>query len=80
MNIEDNIKIQQAFVQARIEYAAAKEERQKKIKEKAHEALLVRQKQAEERSAELERIKSDPDRMKKMEGYAFEVSKPKYNL
>ncbi len=80
MNIEDNIKIQQAFVQARIEYAAAEEERQKKIKEKAHEALLVRQKQAEERSAELERIKSDPDRMKKMEGYAFEVSKPKYNL
>jgi hypothetical protein len=80
MNIEDNIKIQQAFVQARIEYAVAEEERQKKIKEKAHEALLVRQKQAEERSAELERIKSDPDRMKKMEGYAFEVSKPKYNL
>ena len=80
MNIEDNIKIQPAFVQARIEYAAADEERQKKIKEKAHEALLVRQKQAEERSAELERIKSDPDRMKKMEGYAFEVSKPKYNL
>lgn len=80
MNIEDNIKIQPAFVQARIEYAAAEEERQKKIKEKAHEALLVRQKQAEERSAELERIKSDPDRMKKMEGYAFEVSKPKYNL
>lgn len=80
MNIEDNIKIQQAFVQARIEYAAAEEERQKKIKEKAHEALLVRQKQAEERSAELERIKSDPDRMKKMEGYAFEVSKPKYYL
>lgn len=80
MNIEDNIKIQQAFVQARIEYAAAEEERQKKIKEKAHEALLVRQKQAEERSAELERIKSNPDRMKKMEGYAFEVSKPKYNL
>lgn len=80
MNIEDNVKIQQAFVQARIEYAAAEEERQKKIKEKAHEALLVRQKQAEERSAELERIKSDPDRMKKMEGYAFEVSKPKYNL
>ena len=80
MNIEDNIKIQQAFGQARIEYAAAEEERQKKIKEKAHEALLVRQKQAEERSAELERIKSDPDRMKKMEGYAFEVSKPKYNL
>ena len=34
MNIEDNIKIQQAFVQARIEYAAAEEERQKKIKEK----------------------------------------------
>ena len=80
MNIEDNIKIQQAFVQARIEYAVAEEERQKKIKEKAHDALLVRQKQAEERSAELERIKSDPDRMKKMEGYAFEVSKPKYNL
>lgn len=80
MNIEDNVKIQQAFVQARIEYAAAEEERQKKIKEKAHEALLVRQKQAEERSAELERIKSDPDRMKEMEGYAFEVSKPKYNL
>ena len=25
MNIEDNIKIQQAFVQARIEYAAAEE-------------------------------------------------------
>ena len=29
MNIEDNIKIQQAFVQARIEYAAAEEERQR---------------------------------------------------
>ena len=64
MNIEDNIKIQQAFVQARIEYAAAEEERQKKIKEKAL----------------IDRIKSDPERMKKMEGYAFEVTKPKYNL
>ena len=80
MNIEDNIKIQQAFVQARIEYAAAEEKRQKKIKEKAHAALMIRQQQAAERKALIDRIKSDPERMKKMEGYAFEVTKPKYNL
>ena len=80
MSIQDNIKVQQAFVKARLEYESKEQERQQKIKEKAHEALLVRQKQAEERNAEHERIKSDPDRMKKMEGYAFEVSKPKYNL
>lgn len=65
MNIEDNIKIQQAFVQARIEYAAAEEERQKKIKEKAHAALIIRQQQAAERKALIDRIKSDPERMKK---------------
>lgn len=65
MNIEDNIKIQQAFVQARIEYAAAEEKRQKKIKEKAHAALIIRQQQAAERKALIDRIKSDPERMKK---------------
>lgn len=65
MNIEDNIKIQQAFVQARIEYAAAEEERQKKIEEKAHAALIIRQQQAAERKALIDRIKSDPERMKK---------------
>ena len=27
-----------------------------------------------------QQVKSDPERMKKMEGYAFEVTKPKYNL
>ena len=76
MNIEDNIKIQQAFVQARIEYAAAEEERQKKIKEKAHAALIIRQQQAAERKALIDRIKSDPERMKKMDYKTMPTCEP----
>ena len=71
MNIEDNIKIQQAFVQARIEYAAAEEERQKKIKEKAHAALIIRQQQAAERKALIDRIKSDSGAHEKNGGLCF---------
>lgn len=80
MSIEDDIKVQQAFIKAKMEYEANEQERQRRINEKAHQALLVRQKQAEERKALIDSIKSNPELMKKMEGYAFEVKKNKVEL
>lgn len=80
MSIEDDIKVQQAFIKAKMEYEANEQERQRRINEKAHQALLVRRKQAEERKALIDNIKSNPELMKKMEGYAFEVKKNKVEL
>lgn len=71
--MEETIKVQNAFMQARAEYKANEEERKKRIAEQAKQATQKRLERAEERKALLEKIKNDPELMKMLEGHAFEV-------
>lgn len=51
MSIEEQIKVQQAFLRAKAEYAEQETERKKRIAEKAAEAAEIRRKRNAERAA-----------------------------
>lgn len=63
----DDMKVMQAFLNAMAKNEERKAEREKRIKEQAHEAFLKRQAEAEEKRKEEERWDSLSEEEKKAE-------------